>query len=366
MTEFEKIPDEEAEQIANIVRLTREHFDQRYPGSTPVRRGVHPKDHGCVKATFTVLDPLAEEFRVGVFAKPGQQFNALIRFSNADIDAQKPDSSIDTTSGKDVVRHGSRGMAVKLFGVSGNSLMRTRGPLTQDFLMINQPVFAFANVEDYEALSKVNDDPVAFLKERLSNPDKNVRDRAARTREIISGITTSVSPFPFQPPPISPVDNQYFSGAPFLFGSDRVMKYSAKPRSPEAGDLKDVTDKDYLRTALYRRLMGRDARTIEFDFQIQVRDAQTIGDIETQIENVCTLWPDRFETVATISIAPQNFESAEQKALCEDLIFSPWNGLVEHRPLGGINRLRRDVYLASSQIRHEQPTPTSRRCPYIE
>ena len=29
------------------------------------------------------------------------------------------------------------------------------GERTQDFLMINQPVFAFANVEDYEALSQI-------------------------------------------------------------------------------------------------------------------------------------------------------------------------------------------------------------------
>ena len=66
-------------------------------------------------------------------------------------------------------------------------------------------------------------------------------------------------------------------------------------------------------------------------------------------------------TVATITIPPQDIDSAERRALCEDLIFSPWHGLVEHRPLGGINRLRREVYLASARLRHAQPTPTLRR-----
>ena len=148
MAKFENIPAQEAKRIANIVNLTLQHLDQRYPGANPARRGVHPKDHGCVTARFQVSKSIPKELQVGVFAKPGQQFDALIRFSNADINPEKPDSSVaKDSSGKDVVRHGSRGMAVKVLGVSGTSLLPTKGPLTQDFLMINQPVFAFANVE---------------------------------------------------------------------------------------------------------------------------------------------------------------------------------------------------------------------------
>ncbi len=33
------------------------------------------------------------------------------------------------------------------------------------------------------------------------------------------------------------------------------------------------------------------------------------------------------------------------------MAFSPWNALAEHRPLGGINRLRQAVYLASQAKR---------------
>ena len=47
MAEFEKIPDEEASQIDNIVKLTLAQLKSRFPDPKPIRRGVHPKDHGC-------------------------------------------------------------------------------------------------------------------------------------------------------------------------------------------------------------------------------------------------------------------------------------------------------------------------------
>lgn len=40
-------------------------------------------------------------------------------------------------------------------------------------------------------------------------------------------------------------------------------------------------------------------------------------------------------------------------AFCQDLAFNPWRALPEHRPLGGINRVRREVYVALSAMRHD-------------
>ena len=152
------------------------------------------------------------------------------------------------------------------------------------------------------------------------------------------------------------------------------MKFSAKPVAPASGSPSAdaiSTDANYLRTGLRNRLTrdGDDIDDVVFEFQVQVRDANSLaGKIDTDIENVCTEWKESdhpFVTVATITIPPQDIDLPERKALCEDLVFSPWNGLVEHRPIGGINRLRREVYLASSNLRHAQPTPTLRRiCPH--
>ncbi len=85
----------------------------RYPEGM-ARRGVHPKDHGCVKATFTVNPDIPQKYRAGVFATPGKKYPAWIRFSNAtpflapDLGKNGPDS---------------RGMAIKMIGVEGETML---------------------------------------------------------------------------------------------------------------------------------------------------------------------------------------------------------------------------------------------------
>ena len=46
------------------------------------------------------------------------------------------------------------------------------------------------------------------------------------------------------------------------------------------------------------------------------------------------------------------FDGAAQQAFCENLSFTPWHSLPEHRPIGGIIRVRKAVYLAVSTLRH--------------
>lgn len=143
---------------------------------------MHVNDHGCVTARVKVIDGRAEHLRVGVFATLGHEYQAYVRFSNAAV-AVTPDSQVETDG---LTRHGSGGMAVKMLGVTGTPLVPTFGPLTQDFLMINQPVFAFANVEDYLALSHVlvADEPDRFFAERVRMKDGRPRLRAQPTIAI--------------------------------------------------------------------------------------------------------------------------------------------------------------------------------------
>ena len=70
-TRFETVPPNEGEQIAEIVQLTQKLLQQRYPEGM-ARRAVHPKDHGCVQASFTINPDIPENYRVGLFATPGQ------------------------------------------------------------------------------------------------------------------------------------------------------------------------------------------------------------------------------------------------------------------------------------------------------
>jgi hypothetical protein len=362
--QLENPPAGEAALIDKVAALTVQQLDRRYANAPRCLRGVHPKDHGCVEALFTVSDTLPPELRVGIFARPGTRYAAAIRFSNA-APLVVPDSLEPGPDGKPTVAHGSRGMAIKLYGIPGDRLVPDDGELTQDFLMINQPVFAFANVEDYAALSETlvafNDDARPFFA-RMGSPDPAVSGRAKRTAQIVQRVKALTAPPSFQPPPLSPFDNRYFSAAAFLFGEGRAMKFSAVPVNPMTGDVTAACqDPDYLRAALRRRMAEAHGAPICFDFQIQVRSADSLaGKIDTDIEDVCTQWDEAqypFVTVARINISSQqDVASPARQEYCETLAYTPWHGLKAHRPLGGINRLRQKVYEASS---HRRGCPVS-------
>ncbi|MGJ0515328.1 MAG: hypothetical protein ACR65O_06190 [Methylomicrobium sp.] len=118
-----------------------------------MQRGVHPKSHGCVQAVFEIDPDLSKEYQVGLFAKPGKQYKSIIRFSNL---TTLVGPNIDMSG-----RYCSQGMAIKLFNVDGKMLSDDKNGNNHDFLMINQPNFTFANIEDYLRLhrniEKLND-----------------------------------------------------------------------------------------------------------------------------------------------------------------------------------------------------------------
>ena len=364
---LENIPADEPQQIQHIVELMREQLQNRYPDEVRVRRGVHAKGHGCVTATFEILPDIAANLRQGVFAQTGKTYSAFVRFSNADPSFVKPDSKPAVNGAP--VEHGSRGMAIKLLGVEGNMLGAVHGAPTQDFLMVNQPVFAFANVEDYEVLSRVlvdnHDDAGPFFTERLApTAPPAAQLRAKETFEIVSRVrspSTTATPPAFQIPPASPVDNDYFSASPFLLGPDQVMRFRVRP-SCRSLDAPDVSDPDYLRTALVNRLADQDAGEVVFHFEIQARPASSIVP-DNDIENASHDWPEtpdcQFEHVATLTIPIQEFDTPELQERCERFVFTPWHCLEDHRPLGGINRLRRAVYEESAMFRNLPKEPVA-------
>jgi hypothetical protein len=88
-----------------------------------------------------------------------------------------------------------------------------------------------------------------------------------------------------------------------------------------------------------------------FDFYIQ-----RYVDHRTPIEDSKVEWTEEVSTpehVAKIIIPMQDCISPEQDSFCENLSFSPWHGLLEHRPLGLVNRVRKVAYLSISELRHE-------------
>jgi hypothetical protein len=157
----------------------------------------------------------------------------------------------------------------------------------------------------------------------------------------------------------NPLYAQYFSMTPYALGVDtdskarpypyrNAMKYSAKSCTPPDHRRPDTSDDDYLRRGLAEHLAGADAC---FEFLVQVQDPAR----DMPIEDPTVRWSERhapFQRVATIRIPKQAFDTPEQNEFCERLAFTPWHGNVDHRPLGGLNRIRKAVYEGIAVYRH--------------
>jgi hypothetical protein len=56
--------------------------------------------------------------------------------------------------------------------------------------------------------------------------------------------------------------------------------------------------------------------------------------------------------VADVHIPAQQFDTPARNAFCENLSFTPWHAHEDHRPLGGLNRIRKAVYEEIAAYRH--------------
>ena len=75
------------------------------------------------------------------------------------------------------------------------------------------------------------------------------------------------------------------------------------------------------------------------------------------IEDASVEWPESespYRTVAHVLVPRQEIESLWQQDDYKHLSFSVWHALAAHRPLGGINRVRRRAYELSSAWRRQQ------------
>jgi hypothetical protein len=146
-------------------------------------------------------------------------------------------------------------------------------------------------------------------------------------------------------------DIKWFSVAPFDLGDDNtVVKYSAFPAEQQAQYAGPGEAPYYLQQRLEDVLDPTNNNHLRLNLQIQVR-----SDPSTQsIEDTLIPWSEQqspWVKVATIDIYPQTFATTAQQEFCERLTFNPWHGLKVHRPVGGINRARRDVMQAMQDVR---------------
>lgn len=328
----EQIPAGEAAMTQDIIQTAIRIVDQhREP--TRYLRDAHAKAHGCVQAQVSVATDLDPALRQGVFSEPGKTWQAWMRLSNGNAYPQFDNM-------KD-----ARGMAIKLLGVPGDQLLPSQqGRGEQDFVMFNHANFFVSDVAEYRQNVAAQADGkkvMAFL------PGWDPRQWQVRHLFIALATLSEAPP--------SPLLTTYFSVSPYKFGN-----LNAKFRvTPEAGTCPAYTPPaqnrdvpNFLRSALYQQL-STDRQPACFALQIQTQDATRY----MPIEDTSVQWKESdapFQTVAHIQVPAQDFDTPEQNLMCDNFSFSPWHGIEAHRPIGGINRLRKAVYEAVSAYRLER------------
>lgn len=321
----EKLQPNEDVLAQNIAQVIEKSIREQYTAGNALR-DAHPKAHGCVRAEFHVSKNIPAQFAQGVFI-PDQSYQAWIRFSNASNDASSADIDKD-----------ARGIAIKLLGVSGTKILESEKQVTtQDFIMINHPVFFANDAKRY--LSFINDVNSHNMIRKLHIPfalgfKGTMNALGARNSQIAN-----------------PLYARYWSMVPYQLGlgNDRqAVKYSVRACSVTANNLPKNPSHDFLREALKNTLQQTDAC---MEFLIQPRTSS-----QMLVEDSMTEWDEKaapFYQVATIHIPKQNFDTPEQNKFCENLSFTPWHALPAHKPLGAVNRMRKVIYENISRIRHD-------------
>lgn len=278
---------------------------------------------GTKNARFEVLSDIPEDLQVGLF-QPGKKYTAHVRLSNA--------SSIEQgDSARDL-----RGVAVRVIDDNGNN---------HDFLMTNAPFSHARDARQFMIISssvvRQGGVPAALWKIRAWRTVAGLVRIAKRlgvkeANRILRTIKAQASR-----PVASVATEQYWSRAPFAFGAVAV-KFMLDPHAVAGGETSSN-----LRAELVSRLREGDVR---FDFKVQ----RYIDAVRTPIEDATVEWKEEdapFIAIAHLVIPRQELVGGVEADI-NDYAFNPWNtGSDDYRPLGSMNRARKEVYLASAKLR---------------
>jgi hypothetical protein len=312
------VPGEE-ELIKKVAELLRSRLEKTYLTGT-MYRDTHAKGHTLVRGEFTIEPALPEELRVGLF-KEARSYPCWIRFANT-----SPTPSPD-------IKPDIRSMSLKLMGVEGRMLWQSEEDAkTLDIIMMGSEIFLAPDLQQFYDME------VAFDKGRISTAKFFLtHPRIALTIATRFQKCANVLEVP------------YGSETAYLFG-DRAVQYRIRPHQAAVSTVPRHPTTNYLRERLIEHLAHADA---SFDFMVQFQT----DPYKMPIENPMVAWPEAlspFRKVATIRLPSQNCDTPERAEFCEHISFNPWRTLPEHRPIGGINRARKEVYPVISEFRHRR------------
>lgn len=228
-----------------------------------------------------------------------------------------------------------RGVAIKLMNVPGDKILNDQAQAeSQDFLLMSSETFFAKNLQHFRKLIKAVS---AKNKSSLMAFFLNPLHWGILSRVIKSNIACK---HPFVIP--------YWSTQPYQYGTgSRAVKYFLQPSANNKLLYTDLMNENYLRLNMAKTL---ETQEISFDFFIQFQT----DPIKMPVEDPTVRWSSAFIKLAEIKIPSQVFDTPQQMEFGDNLSFSPWHCLPEHRPLGSFNRARKRVYEELSNFRHKR------------
>lgn len=345
-----KQPDEDRlirEIVDSVTRQGQKVFDKH----RHALRGAHAKSHGGLMGELRIYDNLPAHLAQGLFCEP-RTYPVMIRFSTVPGDIMPDGLSC------------FRGVAIKVIGVAGLKLMEPDA-VTQDFLLINSPIFPSGNIARFL--------PEQLLQEKVvvSAPEEaqQLLGTVARTVNAVTqkvGINLYPSALGLTQPETHILGETYYTSAALRYG-DYVAKLSVAPVS---ASLQPLIDKriDTQNASALRDLIVEFFRQQSAEYELRV---QLCTNLETMpIEDASVQWSEQespYQAIAKITIPIQEAYSPARQVYVDDVLsFNAWHCIAEHQPLGSIQRLRKEVYEASSDYRHEMNQQPKREPRSIE
>lgn len=285
-------------------------------------RTLHRKAIALAEGRLEVQAKLPEFCRHGLFAQPGVH-EAWVRLSNGGMD-RAPDQVPDI-----------RGFAFKVFDVAGPSALGQPQAVSQDFLLINQPRFSFAQAPEFMdfvlAAARGNGALLQYLVRRYG-----LFGGPARLARLLKTVARPFGGFACEP---------LFSAVPIACGPYAV-RYRLQPHAGNGAP--DRAARQDWGADFARRLR---AGSLAWDLQLQA----FTDEATTPIEDASVDWPTPYTTVATLHLPQQDLDSPAAQALAtraEAGVFDPWQALAVHRPLGNVQRARKVIYFDSQKGRN--------------
>jgi hypothetical protein len=229
--------------------------------------------------------------------------------------------------------------------------------------MINYPIFFANTVEHYIFVLRVGAQATA-----PSSPTELPQERRARIARFLHDFVTgqgtldpenwaweelaAIAQFA-QIPFINLLLSTYHTMGAVRHG-DFIAKLRVKPVEAFADRVQVRALDPSSATQVFRPALVSELRERPYEFDIQVQLCTSL--YQMPIEDVTVRWPEAlspFVTVAKLRLPQQDIGGDENLDRMDATSMSPWRVTEAHRPLGNIMRARKEVYRASSILRHQ-------------